>query len=82
MRPWYSGRARGSKPRERCSIRLGRANGRVPKFGLRGQVATLLFAGSNPAALSTYEEVSLVVKLQIVALVSWIRFPYFLPFRI
>ena len=26
--------------------------GRVPKPGLRGQVATLLFAGSNPAAFS------------------------------
>ena len=52
MGSWYRGCAAVSKTAEKCSSRLLPANGRVPKPGLRGQVATLLFAGSNPAALS------------------------------
>ena len=54
----------------------------VYSSGLRGQVATLLFAGSNPAAFSKYEVVSLMVKPSVVVRMLSVRFWYFLPYNL
>ena len=81
MRAWYSGCAWVSKTHEKCSIRLARAMD-VYSSGLRGQVATLLFAGSNPAAFSKYEVVSLMVKPSVVVRILSVRFWYFLPYNL
>ena len=50
--------------------------------GLRGQVATLLFTGSNPVAFSKYEVVSLMVKPSVVVRILSVRFWYFLPYNL
>ena len=47
--------------------------------GLREQVATLLFGGSNPSLLSIYVESSLMVKLTVVVRVLSVRFCPFNP---